>query len=75
LPDDDVELEVLHRGVEHLLDGGMESVDLIDEQNVPLLEVRQQRDEIAGSFDERSRGGRDVHRELVGDDVGQGRLA
>ena len=39
--DQDVEAEVLHRGIEDLLDRGREPVDLVDEEDVPGLEVRQ----------------------------------
>src|SRR5437660_1287215 len=39
LPDDHVELEVLERRVQQLLDRAGEAVDLVDEQDVALLEV------------------------------------
>ena len=75
LPEHDVELEVFHRGIQHLLDGARQAVDLVDEQHVALVEVREHRGEIAGPFD--GRAGRDVqaHAELGGDDVGQRGLA
>src|SRR5690606_40441586 len=38
LADDDVDPEVLHREVEHLLDRPGEPVDLVDEEDVVLLE-------------------------------------
>ena len=37
LVDDDVEPEVLHRGVEVFLDGRREAVDFVDEENVAAL--------------------------------------
>jgi hypothetical protein len=37
LADDEVELEILHRRIEHLLDRRVEPMDFVDEQNVALL--------------------------------------
>ena len=51
LADDDVELEVLHRGVQHLLDGAREAVDLVDEQHVAVVEVGEDRGEVAGALE------------------------
>ena len=48
LAEHDVELEVLQRRVEHLFDRARHPVDLVDEQHVALLEVREDRREIAG---------------------------
>src|SRR5262249_58145417 len=47
LPDHEVELEVLHRRIEDLLDDVVETVDLVDEEDLPALEVREDRCEIA----------------------------
>src|SRR5256885_14020968 len=60
-------MEFLHRRVEDLLDDAGQTVDLVDEQDGAVLEVRQDRGEIAGAFD---RGpARDLYRntELVRD--------
>src|SRR2546430_9414549 len=60
-------MELLHRRVEDLLDDARQTVDLVDEQDGTVLEVRQDRGEIAGAFD---RGpARDLYRntELVRD--------
>ena len=60
-------MELLHRRVEDLLDDAGQTVDLVDEQDGTVLEVRQDRGEIAGAFD---RGpARDLYRntELVRD--------
>ena len=75
LADDDVELEVLHRGIEDLLDGTPQAVDLVDEEHVTLVELREDRREVAGALQRRTR--RDVHAnpELVCDDARQCRLA
>ena len=43
----EIELEILHRGIEDFLDRRIEAVDLIDEEHVPGLEIGQQRGEVA----------------------------
>jgi hypothetical protein len=75
LADHHVERVVLHRRVEDLLDRPVEPVDLIDEQDVPLLQRREDRREVAGSLDRRSRGVLDVDPEFARDDRREGRLA
>ena len=62
LADHEVEGEVLHRRVEDLLDGAGEAVDLVDEEDVALLEVREDRGEVAGALDRRAGGGADWRR-------------
>ena len=49
--DDDVETIVFHRWVEIFLDGGMEAVDFVDEENIASLEISKNTREIAGFFD------------------------
>src|SRR5690606_21087448 len=72
----DVDLELLHRGVEVLLSDAAQAVDLVDEQDVALLEgVREDRGQVAGLLDRWSRGHAYPHAHLVGDDVRQGGLA
>ena len=75
LPDDDVEPEVLHRGIQDLLDGAGQAVDLVDEQHVAVVELGQDRREVAGPLERGS--GRDVEMRahLGRDDAGQRRLA
>ena len=75
LADDDVELEVLHRRVEDLLDGPRQAVDLVDEQDVALLELGEDGGQVAGPLERRAR--RDVQGDahLGGGDAGQRRLA
>ena len=75
LADDEVELEVLHGGVEDFLDGGLEAVDLIDEQHVAGLQVGQDGGEVSGALDDGARGGAEADAELAGDDLGEGGLA
>ena len=75
LPDDDVQLVVLHRRIEDLLDGRRHPVDLVDEEDRVLLQVGEHSGQVAGTLDHRTGGGADRHAHLVGDDVGQRRLA
>ena len=75
LADDQVELEVLHRRIEDLLDRRIEAVDLVDEQDVALLEIGQERGEVAGLGDHRAGGGAEVDAELARDDLGERGLA
>ena len=39
--DDEVELEILHRGIEHFLDRRAQAMDLVDEQHIARLQVGQ----------------------------------
>ena len=75
LADDEIELEILHRRIEHLLDRRIEPVDLVDEENVALLQIGEQRREIAGLGDHRPRGGAEIDAELARDDLRQRGLA
>ncbi len=75
LADHHVEGVVLHRRVEDLLDRPVEAVDLVDEQDVPLVERGQDRGQVPGPLDRRARRVADVDPELAGDDRGEGRLA
>ena len=60
LADDDVDREVLHRRVEHLLDLPVEAMDLVDEQDIALIQVGQDRDQIALALDGRAGGDLDA---------------
>ena len=75
LPEHDVELEVLHRRVQHLFHRPGQAVDLVDEQHVAVLELGEDGRQVAGPLDRRARRGLQVGAELGGDDAGQGRLA
>ena len=69
--DHDIEREVLERRVEHLLDLAGQAVDLINKEDVPLLQVGQQRGQVAGLFDGRAGGDAHLHAHLLRDDAGQ----
>jgi hypothetical protein len=73
--DHQVELEVLHRGIEDLLDGHLQAVDLVDEQDVARLEVGQDRGEVAGLRDHRAGGHPEADAKLGRHDLGERRLA
>src|SRR5439155_21424980 len=51
LVDDNIQFEILHRGIEIFLDRLLQAMDFIDEQNVSFFEVRQQPREVARLFD------------------------
>ena len=55
LADDDVQLEVLHRGIEDFLDRRTHAVNLVDEEHFARAEVRQNRRQIAGLLEHRTR--------------------
>ena len=73
--DDQVELEILHRRVQHLLDGGLQAVDLVDEQHVPGLQVGQDGREVAGALDHRPRRRPEPDAQLARHDLRQRGLA
>ena len=75
LADHHVEREVLHRRVEDLLDRAVQPMDLVDEQDVALVERRQDRGEVARPLDRRPGRVADVDAELARDDRREGRLA
>ena len=75
LPDHDVEGEIFQGGVEDLLDAPTQAVNLVDEQHIVLLEVREDRRHVARSLDGGARRDADVHPHLRRDDVGERRLA
>ena len=75
LADDEIELEILHRRIEDFLDRRIEPVDFVDEEHVALLEIGQQRREIAGLGDHGAGGGAEIHAELAREDLRQRGLA
>ena len=71
LADDEVELEILHRGIEHLLDRGTEPMDFVDEEHVTLFEIGEKCGEIAGFRNHGTRGGAEADAELARHDLRQ----
>ena len=75
LADDQVELEILHRGIEDFLHRRVEAMDFVDEQDVARLQIGELRGEIAGLGDHRPRGRAEIDAELARHDLRQRRLA
>jgi hypothetical protein len=75
LADHQVELELLKRRIEDLLDRRRQAVDLVDEQDVARLQIGQLRREVAGARDHRPGGQAKTDPELGGDDLGKRGLA
>ncbi len=75
LADDEVELEILHRRIEDLLDRRIEAMDLVDEQHIAVFEIGEQRRQIPGLRDHRPRCGTEPDAKLLGHNLGQRRLA
>ena len=73
--DHQIELELLERRVEDLLNGRGETMDLVDEQDVARLQVGELGGEVAGAHDHRPRGQTKADPELGGDDLGERGLA
>src|SRR4029077_7318844 len=62
--DDEVELEILHRRIENLLDRWIETVNLVDEQYIARLEIGELPSEIARLADHRTGGRMEIDTEL-----------
>ncbi len=75
LADDDVELVVFERGVELLFEHGLEAVDLVEEEDLPLAQVGEDGGEVALDLQGGAGGLLEADAELVGDDGGEGGLA
>ena len=67
-------MKILHGRIENLLYHMRQAVDLVDEEDVLFVQIRQNRRQIARPFDHRSRGRLDIHPHLPGYYIGQGRL-
>ena len=75
LADDEVELIVLQRRIEDFLDRRAQAMDLVDEEDVAVFEVGEQRREIAGLGDDRTGGGAEADAQLLRHDLGKRRFA
>ena len=75
LADDEIELEVLHGGIENFLHRRIEPVNFVDEEHVAIFEIGEQRREVAGLGDDRSRGRAEIHPELARHDLRKRGLA
>jgi hypothetical protein len=75
LADHQVQRTVLHRWIEHFLDRRIEPVDLVHEQHIALVQISEQRREIARLGDHRARCGAEPNAHFLGDNLRQRRLA
>ena len=75
LADDEIELKILHRGIEDFLDRRVQAMDLVDEQHVARLEIGELRGEIARLGDDGAGRRAKIDAELARDDLRQRRLA
>ena len=75
LADDEIELEILHRGIEDFLDRRIEAMDLVDEENIARFEIGEDRGKIARLRQHRARGRAEIHAEFARHDLRQRRLA
>ena len=75
LADDDVDAELLHRLVEDLLEGRLQAVNLVDEQDGGGLEVGQNRGQVAGALERGTGSAAQTRPHLLSQDVGDRGLA
>ena len=66
---------VLHRRIENFLDRRIEPVDLVDEEHVAILEIGEERGEVAGLGDHRAGGRAEIDAELARHDLRERGLA
>src|SRR5690606_21902008 len=74
LVDDEVDAEVLHGGIEELLDDGAEAVDLVDEEDIAAIEIGEDAHQVTGTFQGGTGGGDNLGAHLGGDNMGEGGL-
>ena len=69
LAQDDVDGKVLHGGVENLLIGAVQPMNLIHKKDIPFVEVCQHSDQIAGLFNGGTGGNAHVDAHLICNDL------
>src|SRR5438093_2581159 len=75
LADDDVEFEILHRGIKDLFDAGLKTMNLVDKQDVAKFKIRQYRREIPFQLDQWTRSRPKLRAHFIGDHRSQCSLA
>src|ERR1700737_3042923 len=75
LTDNQIDLVVLHRGVEVLLGRRRQAVDLVDEEHLAGCELAEHGDKIGGALNHRACGGMEVDAHLAGDDLRERRFS
>ena len=72
---DEIHRKVLHRRIQQLLHHSRQTMDLVDEEDIVLIEVGQDPHQIPATLDGRTRRGHQIRAHLVGDHAGEGGLA
>src|SRR5262249_17110117 len=75
LSNDEIDPEILHCGIEDFFDGRLQAMNFVEEENLALLERRENRGEIAFGFEKRAGAGLDGNFKFVGDDLCERGLA
>ncbi len=73
--EEDVDAEVLHGRVEILLDHGVQTVNLVDEEDIVRFERHEYAGQVARFVEHGAGSGLEAYAEFVGDDVGESGLA
>jgi hypothetical protein len=74
LADDEIQRVLLQRRVKNLLDDPVHPVDLVDEEDVALLEIREDRSHVPRPLQDGTGGTLEPHAQFVRDQGGQRRL-
>jgi hypothetical protein len=75
LADDEINAKIFHGGIENFLDGGLEAMNFVEEEDFLQRERGEDGSEVPLAFEERSGTGFDGDVELVGDDLGESGFA
>ena len=67
LANHDIESEIFHGRIEDLFHRAVQAMDLVDEEHISRLEIREDRGEVTCALDRRAGGRLDLCTELVGD--------
>ena len=67
LPHHDIHIKIFHCRIKHFFGDTRQAMDLIDKQNIPRLQLIQDRNQIPWFFDRRTAGRLDLDLHLVGD--------
>ena len=70
-----IDAEILQRGVEHLFHVGEEAVNLVDEKHLASADIAENAGKVELLLEHRTGGGGELHFELFTDDGGKGGLA
>src|SRR5262245_31003973 len=71
LPDHQIKLEILHRGIENLFNRRMKAMNLVNEEHVAFFEISEQCCQIASLLDHRTGRAFDLRAHLAGYDLSE----